>query len=116
MDPLTFATARQPDGTVVLSLIGSADITAAAALERQVTLLCAKKPKHVVFDLSRLNFISSLCMGTLVTLARSCKGWQGRATLAAPTPTVAGMFKHARIDVLIPIVDSVDAALTSAGT
>jgi anti-anti-sigma factor len=114
MDPLTFQSTTQPDGTVVLALIGSADITAAAALERQVTLLCAKRPKHVVFDLSQLTFISSLCMGTLVTLARSCKGWQGRATLAAPQPTVAGMFRHARIDVLIPIVTSVEAAVTPA--
>src|SRR5262245_35206538 len=106
MDSLTFETTTQPDGTVVLSLIGAADIAAAAALERQVTLLCATRPRHVVFDLSKLTFISSLCMGTLVTLARSCKGWQGRATLAAPTPTVGAMFKHARLDALIPIVPS----------
>jgi hypothetical protein len=39
---------------------------------------------------------------------------QGRATLAAPQPTVAGMFRHARIDVLIPIVPSVEAAVTPA--
>ena len=116
MDTLTFETITRSDGTVILSLVGSGDISAAAPLERQLTILCAKRPPHVVFDLSRLMFISSLCMGSLVTIGRSCKGWKGRATLAAPQPIVAQMFKHARIDALIPIVATVEEALSSSAT
>src|SRR5262245_23454106 len=113
MQSMTFENAVRPDGTVVLSLIGSADIAAAAALERQLTVLCAKRPPHIVFDLAKLTFISSLRMGSIVTIGRSCKGWHGRATIAAPQAAVANMFKHSRIDALIPIVATVEEAVAT---
>jgi anti-anti-sigma factor len=114
MAGMTFESTTRPDGTAILAMIGSADMLAGAALERQLTILCAKRPPHIVFDLSRLAFISSLCMGSMVTIGRSCKGWHGRATIAAAQPTVAAMFKHGKIDMLIPIVATVDEALGTA--
>ena len=116
MAGMTFESTTRPDGTIIFAMIGSADIQSGALLERQLTVLCAKRPPHIVFDLSQLAFISSLCMGSMVTIGRSCKGWNGRATIAAAQPTVAAMFKHAKIDMLIPIVATVAEALATPAT
>ena len=111
MESLKIDSDTRPDGTMILALNGAADRAGAPVLERQVTLLYAKRPPHVVLDLSKLEFISSLAMGMLVSLSRSAKGWKGRVTLAAPNQLVMSSFKHARLDALLTIVSSVEAAL-----
>ena len=99
------------DGPVVVSLIGQADIAGASVLERHLTFLSASHPRFVVFDMSELAFISSLAMGTLMQFRRGSQSWGGTITLAAAQPAVAGMFKHAALDKLLPMMDSVESAL-----
>jgi anti-sigma B factor antagonist len=103
----------RPDGAVVVSLIGSADIAGAEALDRQLTPLCARHPKHVVFDLRRLEFISSLCMGALVSFGRGCHGWGGAVFLTGARDPVATALRRARLDRVLPMRESVEAALAT---
>jgi anti-anti-sigma factor len=89
------------------------DLGAAAVLERHFTVLCARKPARVVFDLAELTAISSLCIGMLVMHRRACAGWKGDASLAGATDTVEAALRRCRLDQLFTFAPSVASALAT---
>ena len=115
MSDLKVQTVAHPDGTVIVQLAGHADIAGAGVLERNLTFLSAKHPKHVIFDLSAVEFISSLAMGVIMQFRRGCTTWGGRVTLAAAQAMVFAAFKHAGLHALLPMTETVAAALASEG-
>ncbi len=114
MAELTVQSTTQPDGTIVVDLTGPADIAGVGVLDRQLLGLSAKHPKHVVFNLAGLTFISSICMGSLMQFRRGCVAWGGRVTFAAVNDPVITALRHARLDALIAIMPTVEAALATA--
>lgn len=111
MTQLSAQSAIQPDGTMIITLVGPGDIPGAAILERHLMGVTVKHPKHVIFDMHGLTFLSSLCMGTIMSFRRGCVAWGGKLTLAGTNPMIAGSLKHAGLDKLLPMVDTVESAL-----
>jgi len=89
---------RTEGEAVVVALVGAADVAGAALLERELTMLSARRPARVVFDLSGVTFISSLCIGALVSFYRGSAAWKGRVALAGANETVAGALRRCRLD------------------
>jgi anti-anti-sigma factor len=103
---------------VVVELIGSADLAGGEMLQRRLMRLAARHPRRVVFDLSRLTFIASMCMGSLTAFRRGCDKWGGTMALAATTEPVATALKRARLDTVFVMVPTLEAAMAhvSGGT
>ena len=70
-----------PEGMVV-RLRGEAGVVEAGALEAALLRLAARRPEKVTFDLSELEFISSLAMGVLSAYRRGVVRTGGRVCLA----------------------------------
>ena len=66
------------------------------------------KPKLVVLDLAKLNFISSVGMGLLVRIQNQLKESGGRLVLAAPRPLIREALRRAALQRIFEIRDSVD--------
>lgn len=112
MADLEFQFSETPAGHV-LKISGEAGIPQCAALERQMTMICARRPKRVVFDLSGLTFIGSLGMGCLVDARRGLKPWGGEVVLAALQPLVLEALTHASLNRAFPIFATVEQALAA---
>jgi anti-anti-sigma factor len=67
---------------MVVRLRGEAGVVEAGALEAALLRLAARRPAKVAFDLSELEFISSLAMGVLVAYRRGVVPTGGRVWLA----------------------------------
>ena len=106
----TMETITRPEATVV-ALIGAADLSGVELFQREMTKLCAIKPARLVFDLSQLTVISSICMGTMTAYRRGCAGWNGTVALTAPIPLVEQALRRARLDMVFEMAPSVEAAL-----
>jgi anti-anti-sigma regulatory factor len=76
-----------------------AGVLEAGVLEASLSRLAARRPARVTFDLSGLQFISSLAMGSLVTFRRAAARAGGRVCLA---PDLQPMVREAltRADLL----------------
>lgn len=98
-------------GAWVLVLIGSATAANVDVLGRAVTRISAARPARVVVDLSGLVFVSSLPIGELVGMARGVKMHGGTVVVAGANPMVREVMNHVRLGEVMPMVDSVDAAL-----
>jgi anti-sigma B factor antagonist len=102
----------QADG-IVVSIRGDLGVGNVPLLERQLMSLSARKPGRVVIDMSGVEFISSLGLGSLVQFQRGLLRHQGQVRLAALAPLVEEAIKRSRLDVVLKLFPSVEAALAS---
>ncbi len=99
-------------GAVVLELSGRFDFHVMehflSALEEAETLHC---PKHVILDLSQVNFIDSMAIGRVVTTSRRLNQASIRFTVAGQQGEVDTTLKEIDFDGIVPTVATVAEAL-----
>lgn len=101
----------QTPGGMVARIIGSAGVDQIDELDRQLHLLTALSPKLVVLDMSAVPYVSSMGIGSLLRFRHQVTTAGGRVALAALQKVVADTFKLSKIDKVLPMYDSVDAAM-----
>lgn len=115
--------AMQPNLTLVLhdtprglvaSLSGDAGVAAVDELEQLLLPLSARRPALLVLDLSSLEFISSLAMGTLVAFQRGLKRHRSQLVLAAVPPVIRQALRYAMLEPMFSFCDSVEDALDAS--
>ncbi|MFI5378739.1 MAG: STAS domain-containing protein [Tepidisphaerales bacterium] len=104
---------QQTDDAVVVRLGGDFGQPEADILDQQLPPLAEKKPRVVVFDLSRVTLMASVALGSIMALNRTVRKNGGKVRLAAPGRNVLGALRFTRIDDILEICASVDAAMAS---
>jgi len=99
-------------GTTIVNLDGSADMSEVHTLRNQLETLSTEHQNNIIVDLSRLNFISSMGLGSLIQAHRQCRQEQGTLCLVNPQEAVARLLKTTQLDQLFSIYHSVDEAIT----
>jgi len=108
---LTVEHSSEPWG-VLLTLRGNAGVANAAALDRHVLPIVASKPALVVVDMREMEFISSLGIGSIMSVHQGLRP-KGKVRLVGPNAEVRKVLERSRVDTLLEIFDTVEAA--SAG-
>lgn len=91
-------------------LRGSLDIAGTSSVSVKFIASTAAKRQHVLLDMSEVDFVSSIGLGMLMQVVRALGSDGKRVVLVAPTPDVAGVIRTLRIDSVMPIADSLEAA------
>lgn len=91
-------------------LSGPLDIAGVGAVSLKFTAATAGRKRHVIVDMSAVEFVASIGLGLLVQAARALKSDGKRVVIVAPRETVAGVIRSSKLDAITPIADSVDAA------
>jgi len=108
---LRIETREEGEGVTVLRLLGRAGLTSVDALALACNRLAAARPKVLVIDAADLSFVCSLAIGQFVMLHRGIKSHGGVVRLAGVQPSVAEVLAKTRLDTLMPMFPSVDAAI-----
>lgn len=99
-------------GVTRVGLAGRLDIAGSAAIDLRFNTVSGSK-RAIVVDLSRVSFIASMGMRTLVSGAKAARNKGGRMVLLLPDPNVEKALKIACIDTLIPIYHDRDEAIAA---
>jgi anti-sigma B factor antagonist len=99
--------------TGVVFIQGSADIAGHDYMKAEMTKVHTSPAKGVVVDIRKMDFITSLGVGELLSLAKAKKGQGGKVAIAGPNQYVNGVFDKARLSTVIPIFNTVDEALAA---
>jgi anti-anti-sigma factor len=97
-----------------MRVVGSLDGANVDELEQQFVRAIDSRPKLVVVDLAGVDVISSIAMGALLRAHQSLRREGGKLLLASVTPPVLSALRRARIDLVVGVRASVDAALAGA--
>jgi len=90
-------------------LEGAMDIAGAKAVKEPFDRII-DEVTHLIVDLSAVNYIASVGVGVLLSVAQDLDEKNGRLVLAAPSDTVRETLGLMKIDDVIKITDTVEEA------
>lgn len=100
----------EPTGSIVWAH-GAIDLRSSPSLRQQLLTLADRNPPRVIVDLSRVTYVDSSGVGTLVEFKRRMdRTHGGRVVLAGLQPRVRGVLEMARLDNFFTIATSVEEA------
>jgi anti-sigma B factor antagonist len=109
---LSFRTRAVADWTV-LQVIGEVDLATRDELRERLLALVAEGARHLVVDLSGLEFIDSSGLGVLIRVRNVVREQGGSLTLVANQERILKPFRVTGLaDNYFTIVDSVEAAVS----
>jgi anti-anti-sigma factor len=101
---------RQEADRVIVRLAGSVQLLDAEELAAQADALLTGPARHIIFDLSALEFIGSAGLAALLRIHHALKGRDGSVRLVSPRPLIAELLRLTRVSELIPILASLETA------
>lgn len=107
---------RQVSGRPVLFVTGEIDIYTAPLFKQSVVNLVSEGTNNVVIDLSGVTFMDSSGFGTLLGATRRLRPGGGGLHLAGPNSTIQRMLRLTRLDSIMEIHDSVEAAVEAVSS
>ena len=92
------------DGVRRISLVGRMDVEGVQEVDLKFTSLTASRQAFVIVDLSLVDFLSSLGLGTLVRSAKAQLSRHGKMVLLSPQPHVARVLETTQVDQIVPVI------------
>lgn len=91
---------------IFLKLAGSLVASSIEELKNQVQKLVEKKYLHIVFDMSRIDFVDSSGLGACITTSRELAALSGKLVCCGLKDNVQKLFTMTRADQKIAIMAS----------
>src|SRR5689334_23190151 len=107
---------RRVSGLPVLGVTGEIDIYTAPLFKQAVVNLVSEGNRDVIIDLSEVTFMDSSGFGTLLGATKRLRPMGGGLHLAAPNSTIQRMLRLTRLDSIMQIHETVDAAVQTVQT
>lgn len=106
----------RPEGlSVVVEVAGEVDIRSAAVLGARLDeLVAAEAPPYVVLDLSRVGFVDSSGLGSIVRGHKRVRAAQGRLALVVDDAAIRRLFEMCAIDRVLRLHRTLAEALADA--
>jgi len=98
-----------------IALSGRLDIQGVQEVELKLNFQTAARRHPSLIDLSEVNFIGSVGMGMLMSIARALHLNSAGMVLLSPQEKVAQVLRGSSIDQIIPIASNLDDALRLLG-
>lgn len=94
---------EEPAGDIArVRLVGRMDYAGATEIDARFMELAARE-KFLLVDLSKVNFLASMGIRTLIMAAKALKERGGKMILFSPEMMVAKVLKTSGTDTLIPV-------------
>ncbi len=97
-------------GGSIVHLIGEVDLRTSPSLRSRLMHLLQDNPARIVVDLTRVSYMDSSGVGTLVEAKRLVERKGGQLVLAGLQPRVRSVFEITQLHTFFRIVNTVDEA------
>jgi anti-anti-sigma factor len=102
------------DGVVDVALIGRLDTPGVAGIELNFTATLVPRAARAVIDMSQVEFIGSMGIRMLISVARALAKKQGKLVLYGPQPLVQEVFITTSLGEIIPVQPDAATAVSAA--
>ena len=102
-------------GITKIVLDGRLDMQGTQEIDQRLAFATSTRALRLVIDISRVSFMASIGIRSLVAAAKAQLARGGRMVLVRPQPTVRKILETAGIEQLIPSYDDVEAACSALG-
>lgn len=98
-------------GAIVVQLTGDIDLNQSPSFHQALVDLCAEEPDRLIVHLSRVDYIDSSGVGSLVEIYRRLKRQGRKMILVAPSKRVGSVLEITKLDKFFTIVPTEQEAL-----
>jgi anti-anti-sigma factor len=102
---------QEKDGVICFQIEGRLDAESAPEAETTVKSVLKQGNQRLLFDLSRMDYISSAGLRVILLAVKELRNKQGKVVLCGLTPYVKEIFDVSNFSSIIPITDSVETGL-----
>lgn len=106
-------TGREKD-RFIIAVTGRMDAVTAPEFENRLLDWISAGETHLIVDLGGLEYISSAGLRSILTIAKNLKAKQGQIVLCTLRDTVKEVFEISGFSTIIPVCESVDAAIKAS--
>jgi anti-sigma B factor antagonist len=101
----------RPESPHVIPLKGEIDLHVCPRIVRSLAGVTAKRPKHIVVDLTEVTFVDSSGLAVLINGMQDVQQYGGKFAIVGLQENVRPIFEIARLDQVFQIFPTVDDAL-----
>jgi anti-sigma B factor antagonist len=95
----------------VLPLAGEIDLHVSPRIARSLAGVTAKRPPHIVVDLTEVTYVDSSGLAVLIHGMQDVQGYGGKFAIVGLQENVRPIFEIARLDQVFQIFPTIDDAL-----
>ena len=100
-------------GIRLIKLIGALDMTGTYSIEVEFVRQCDGDNLHVIVDLSKVNYLSSIGIPMLINTAKAVASRGGKLVLLSPQQNVSDVLDIVGIQQIISVYSELEAAKAS---
>ncbi len=106
---------EQKSGLMVCHIDGEIDINTAPDIKRAFDRLLSKKEPKIVINLTKVTYVDSSGLATLVEILKNMRTYGGRMRLTNLSPKIKSLFEITKLERLFDIIaDEAEAISTFA--
>ena len=99
------------NGLMVCRVEGEIDINCSPDLKKTFDKLLSQKAPKIVIELSRVTYVDSSGLATLVGILKNMRSYGGKMRLAGMSPKVKSLFEITKLDKLFEIMANEEEAI-----
>jgi anti-sigma B factor antagonist len=104
---------EQKNGLAVCCVVGELDINTAPDIKKSFDRLIAKKEPKIVVNFSKVTYVDSSGLATLVEVLKGMRSYGGKMKLSDMSPKIKSLFEITKLEKLFDIVASEEEAIAN---
>lgn len=101
------------NGLTVCHVDGEIDINTSPAIKKSFDKLVGSKTGRIVVNLSKVTYVDSSGLATLVEILKNMRSYGGKLRLSNMSPKVKSLFEITKLEKLFDIVASEEEAISN---
>ena len=97
----------------VCHIDGEIDINSSPTIKKSFDKLISQKTPKIVINLSKVTYVDSSGLATLVEILKNMRSYGGRMRLACMSPKIKSLFEITKLEKLFEILADEETAITN---
>ena len=97
----------------VCHIDGEIDINSSPSIKKSFDKLISQKIPRIVINLSKVTYVDSSGLATLVEMLKNMKSYGGRMRLACMSPKIKSLFEITKLEKLFEIMADEETAISN---
>ncbi len=104
---------EQKSGLMVCHIDGEIDINTAPDIKKAFDRLLSKKEPKIVINLTKVTYVDSSGLATLVEILKNMRAYGGRMRLTNLSPKIKSLFEITKLERLFDIIAEEEEAIST---
>ena len=100
-------------GLTVCYIDGEIDINSSPMIKKSFDKLISQKTPKIVINLSKVTYVDSSGLATLVEMLKNMRSYNGKMRLACMLPKIKSLFEITKLEKLFEIMADEETAITN---